>query len=241
MEGRVVSGAPTGGTPFLGDPDYTSWTEASRLHGQALALSPPEQRARLLELNYIHGSVHIRMKQSRWFGEQVMRLRATRSGAGEERRRCFEAFLFFARGVLDCEAFYAHRLCDLDMKDRDVSIRSIGGAASKDGRTWPELARVLDAHLGSGNQQAWFHHFNRLRTVAAHRSVIPTGGFIPLAPSPDINFVPEDLDNPHGTFAPRDELGLGAIVQRSHDGVRSLVSEMETILLDYIRLGGVTL
>jgi hypothetical protein len=70
-----------------------------------------------------------------------MRLRATRSGAGEERRRCFEAFLFFARGVLDCEAFYAHRLCELDTDDNRVFITSIGNVASKDGRKWPELAQ----------------------------------------------------------------------------------------------------
>ena len=170
-----------------------------------------------------------------------MRLRATRSGAGEERRRYFEAFLFFERGVLDCEAFYAHRLCELNMDDNHVYITNIGRATSKDGRTWPELARVLNAHLGGGSQQTWFHHFNRLRTVATHRSVVSTGGFVPCAPLPDINFVPGDLDYPFGTYTPRAELGLGAIVEASHVGACGLVSEMETVLLEYIRQGCVKL
>jgi len=236
-----VNSAPANDTALLVGPDYTSSTGASRLLKQSLAQSPIERQPRLRALAYVHGSVRIRMGQSKWFGEQVMRLRATRSGAGEERRRCFEAFLFFARGVLDCEAFYAHRLCELDMDDRCVYITSIGGKASRDGRRWTELAKVLDAHLGNRNQQTWFHRFNRLRTEATHRSVVPTGGFIPCASLPDINFVPENLDNPYGTWTPRAELGLGEIVQRSHDGVRSLLSEMEAVLLEYIRQNRVRL
>jgi hypothetical protein len=248
----------SGGTSFLCDPDYTSFSEASRLLGEALAQSsserqlipseahtPPERQPRLRALQYVHGSIRIRMEQSKWFGDQVVRLRATRSGAGEERRRCFEAFLFFARGVLDCEAFYAHRLCELDMKDSRVYITSIGSAVSTNGRPWPELARVLDAYLGSSSQQTWFHHFNHLRTLATHRSIVPTGGFIGNSPDlvglADILFVPENLDNPHGTWAPRPELGLGEIVEKSHKGVCSLVSEVETVLLDYIRQRRVTL
>ena len=233
-----MSPTPRGQTsvPLLSAPDLTSWTEATRLLCAALSHAPPEHRRRLHALQNAHLSVRIRLEQSLWFGEHVVRLRSGHKEA-VERTRCFDAFLFFAWSALDCEACYAHELCELKGRSDQVYIMSISGRKSVDEREWPELKRVLDAHQGS----TWFRLFHQLRTVATHRSVAPTGGFLGHWPSLrgvlDINFVPVDPENPITTFKPRAELGLGTVVEKSYHGVCGLVGELEIVLLDYVLKG----
>ena len=79
-------------------------------------------KSRMESLVFYHMSVKIRLECARSFLKRVLAARKQRS-ALMTARRDFEAWLFFARSALDCEAMFVNELCQVGLPGmaRDTS------------------------------------------------------------------------------------------------------------------------
>lgn len=190
------------------------------------------------ELDYCHMTVRIRLEYARSFATRVLASRADRD-ARRTARRDFEAWLFFARSALDCEATFANELCQLGLAAKSVDICKVRDAAKKS-RFWPELANVLCSHIGTQATQTWFGHFNALRCAVTHREVVSFTIFgyagSPGPALPDYLFVPADPIRSREARHER-ELGVGEYSQDKQALVEACIADVESVLLGYLSQG----
>jgi hypothetical protein len=121
-------------------------------------------KSRCYGLHYEHMSVRRRLEDSAWFAQCVSDLSA-RGMTNSEVVRNFEAFVFFARSVLDCEAYFVNDLCMLRASENVVGFRNVHSDLQQRAHDMPDLADLW----GSAKDSDWFKHLDLLRNVLAHR------------------------------------------------------------------------
>lgn len=220
------------------NPEFTAWCRLhARLQAESQSLSEiiGPRKDRLDALLFAHCSVKIRLEYSHWFASEVLK---ERLNDGDAARRNFEAFLFFVRSALDCEAFFVNMLCMLELREDIVDVERVRIQTEKR----PAL-RELWAELNSSLDTSWYDHLNDLRRRATHRSVTGTCKFLHIgSPSPvlpDHYFVPPHPDSP-GKFVQSRELGVGVYAEEKFDEVYSLVEKLEGTLMRCVDDGRVT-
>lgn len=218
--------------------DAPTWYAVRDAMQEKFPRAQSKYTTRMDSLVLYHLTVRIRLEYARSFVTRVLASRADRD-ARRTARRDFEAWLFFARSALDCEAVFANELCQLGPAAESVDIRKVEVAAKKSGN-WPELADVLRRHIGTQTTQTWFGHFNELRRAVTHREVVPLtifGHAGSVGPTlPDFLFVPANPVRPREVREER-EWGIGQYSKDKQTLVEACIADVESVLLGYLGQG----
>lgn len=175
-------------------------------------------------------TVKIRLEYSHYFAKEVQNFRMD-SKAGDEIRRNFEAWFFFVRSTLDCLAQMVNDLCNIGLRDRDVSIaRLIRELATHEDLQsfYYYLQKEIDSNTGT-----WYWHLNELRNLVAHRSVVRMAQHVYVGMQTpkrnDLRFTIEDPNDP-SSFSEKPEFGLGQYAEDQFNRVYNVVEKVCEIL-----------
>jgi hypothetical protein len=240
-----VVGDSTPATPVgvmeFGESRLPKWWTLHAMLLKECPVSQSDYSDRMWSLLSRHQSVKIRLQYAASFSAEMVQYRRY-SGAGDLVRRDFEAWLFFAKSALDCEAGFVNEFLRLGIPEREVDISRITN--SRDLSKWPELAAALRREVGDRNATTWFRHFNELRRMSTHREVVPTGGFIYIgSQGPDFeddSFVCPDPTHPR-VFKHEQQWGVGVYAETGQQAAERTAESTEAALASYVTRGIVTI
>lgn len=223
-----------------GRDDIPAWHDVHEFIHGACPKCQSDRTKRMWQLLGSHGSTKVRTEYADSFKWRVLNCRLA-TGSDDTSRRDFEAWLFFARGALDCEAVFINELCGLAVDERNTNIFTVTDAVVDAGK-WPELEVPLRAHIGHRTRTPWLVHLNDLRRLSSHRQVVSTSKFVYIGSQgpelPDASFV-SPVPSARGRHVHAREWGIGEYAIEKQAKVVAAIEDMERVFLLYLRTGKV--